>query len=48
MAQDDDNGHNGRRFGKFPKTTGDGLNVMGEEEGSVSNDPQVIVSSKVN
>lgn len=33
---------------RLPQTTGDGLVVMGEGEGNVSNDPQVIVSRIVN
>lgn len=53
MMQGDGSRCNGRRYREYfgdclPKTTGDELGVMGEEEESVSNDTQVIVSRRGN
>lgn len=53
MAHSGGSRHNGRilrrYFGdRLLKTTGDGLDVMGEEVRSVSNDPQGIVSRRGN
>lgn len=53
MAYSGGSRHNSRRLRRYfgdrhPRTTGDGLDVMGEEERSVTNDPQGIFSRRGN